>query len=66
MLTFLNRLQFLEPMDKFYLELAERRLLKLNSSDLFVKKHDWIRKQSAIHHPDSQKVRQVVGRTNKR
>lgn len=52
-------------MDNFYLESAERRLLKLNSTDVFIKKRDWIRKQSAIYHPDSHKVRQVVGRTNK-
>lgn len=53
-------------MDSFYLELAERRKLKLKSSDVMIKKKDWIRKQSALYHPDAQKIRQVVTRTNKR
>lgn len=53
-------------MDNHYLELAERRLLKLSSSDVLVKKRNWLQRQSLLHYPDSQKVRHVIGRGGKR
>lgn len=63
---FIFSLKLLEPTDNHYLELAERRLLKLNSSDTLVKKRNWIERQSMMHYPDVQKVRHVITRSGKR
>ncbi|KAI4455800.1 (e3-independent) e2 ubiquitin-conjugating enzyme [Holotrichia oblita] len=62
----IKKLKILEPLENCYLELAERRLLKLAASDIMTRKRDWIRKQSALHRSDSQKVLHVVNRNNKR
>ncbi|KAF5306922.1 hypothetical protein FQA39_LY00152 [Lamprigera yunnana] len=64
--TDFKKLKVVEPLENSHLELAERRLLKLNLSDVLVKKRDWIRKQSALHQPEHHKVLHIVNRTTKK
>ncbi|KAK5641416.1 hypothetical protein RI129_009963 [Pyrocoelia pectoralis] len=60
------RLKVVEPVEDSHLELAERRLLKLNFSDVLLTKKDWIRKQSVLHQPEHHKVLHIVNRTSKK
>ncbi|KAF5302090.1 hypothetical protein FQR65_LT08640 [Abscondita terminalis] len=61
-----KKLKVVEPIENSHLELAERRLLKLSSSDVLIKKRDWVRKQSALHQPEHHKVLHIVNRTSKK
>lgn len=62
----IKKVKLLEPMDSHYLELGEIRFLKLNSSDVLVKKKYWLQKLCALYNPEFQKIRHVVTRNNKR
>lgn len=62
----IKKLKVLQPVEAQYLELAERKLLKLNSSDVIMKRRDWLRKQSALHRRTVQKSAHVIRRSNKR
>lgn len=59
-------MKLFEEMDSFYLELGQRRMLKLSTGDVILKKRDWIRKQSTLHCPVVHKTKHVVSRINKR
>ncbi|KAK4874199.1 hypothetical protein RN001_013559 [Aquatica leii] len=61
-----KNLKVVEPIENSHLELAERRLLKLNPSDILIKKRDWIRKKSALHQPEHHKVLHIVNRTSRK
>ncbi|KAJ8934016.1 hypothetical protein NQ314_013652 [Rhamnusium bicolor] len=56
----MKKLKVLEHPSDTCLELAERRLLKLSSGDVLLKKKDWVRKLSVSYRPDTQKVRHIV------
>lgn len=62
----IKKLKVLQPVEAQYLELAERKLLKLNSSDVIMKRRDWLRKQSALYRKSVQKSPHVLRRSNKR
>lgn len=59
-------MKLFEPMEAFYLELGERRMLQLYSTDSLLRKRDWMRKQSAQYLFSNQKTKRVVSRVNKR
>lgn len=60
-----KRLKVFERLSDACLELAERRLLKLNSHDILLKKKDWVRKLSLMYRPDVPKVRHIVNCSSK-
>ncbi|KAF7284596.1 hypothetical protein GWI33_021878 [Rhynchophorus ferrugineus] len=60
-----KKLKVLEHPSDTCLELAERRLLKLNSHDVILKKKDWIRKLS-LNRSELPKVRHIVSKINSR
>lgn len=62
----IKKLKVLQPVEAQYLELAERKLLKLNSSDVLMKRKDWLRKQSALHIRNVQKSSHMIRRCSKR
>lgn len=62
----IKKVKVLQPVEAQYLELAERKLLKLNSSDVLMKRRDWLKKQSALHRRSAQKSAHVIRRNNKR
>ncbi|XP_050297992.1 (E3-independent) E2 ubiquitin-conjugating enzyme UBE2O isoform X2 [Anthonomus grandis grandis] len=50
----------LEHLSDTCLELLERKLLKLGSHDVLLKKKDWTRKMSLMYRPEVPKVRHIV------
>ncbi|KAL1494346.1 hypothetical protein ABEB36_009958 [Hypothenemus hampei] len=55
-----KKLKVLEHPSDTCLEPLERRLLKLSSHDVLLKKKDWIRKLSLAYRPENSKVRHIV------
>ncbi|ERL91430.1 hypothetical protein D910_08761 [Dendroctonus ponderosae] len=53
----IKKLQVLEHPSDTALELMDRRLLKLNSHDILLRKKDWVRKLSIMHRPEAIRVR---------
>lgn len=62
----IKKLQILQPVEAQYLELAERKLLKLNAMDVIVKRTDWLRKQSVLYRRGLQKSPHLMRKSNKR
>ncbi|XP_018333707.1 (E3-independent) E2 ubiquitin-conjugating enzyme UBE2O [Agrilus planipennis] len=49
----IKNLKVVEPVEKAHLvDLAERRMLKLSSSDVLLKKKDWVKKQWSLYQPE--------------
>lgn len=61
----LPRLKVLEHPSDTCLELLDRKLLKLSSHDVLLKKKDWIKKLSLIYRPEVPKVRHIVNCNSK-
>nr|XP_023016652.1 probable ubiquitin-conjugating enzyme E2 23 [Leptinotarsa decemlineata] len=60
----IKKLKVLEHPSDTFLELSDRRLLKL-STDVLLKKKDWIKKLSVSYRPDIPKVRHIVSCNSK-
>ncbi|XP_066140426.1 (E3-independent) E2 ubiquitin-conjugating enzyme UBE2O [Euwallacea fornicatus] len=60
-----KKLKVLEHPSDTCLELMDRKLLKLSSHDVLVKKKDWVRKLSLIYRPEVPKVRHIVNTNSK-
>ncbi|CAG9854714.1 unnamed protein product [Phyllotreta striolata] len=56
----IKKLKVLEHPSDTFLELADRRLLKLSTGDVLLKKKDWTKKLSLMYRPEIPKVRHIV------
>ncbi|XP_072403360.1 (E3-independent) E2 ubiquitin-conjugating enzyme UBE2O [Diabrotica undecimpunctata] len=61
----IKNLKVLERASDTFLELTDRRLLKLSSSDILLKKKDWTKKLSLVYRPELPKVRHIVSCNSK-
>ncbi|KAG5878407.1 hypothetical protein JTB14_029680 [Gonioctena quinquepunctata] len=61
----IKKLKVLEHPSDTFLELSDRRLLKLSAADVLLKKKDWIKKLSASYRSDIPKVRHIVSVNSK-
>ncbi|XP_056643108.1 (E3-independent) E2 ubiquitin-conjugating enzyme [Diorhabda sublineata] len=61
----IKKLKVLEHPSDTFLELSDRKLLKLSSGDVLLKKKDWMKKFSLMYKPDVPKVRHIVSCNSK-
>lgn len=54
------RLRVIKHSNDLYVDLSERKLLKLSQNDVLINKKEWIRKLSTTYRPDVYKVRHIV------
>ncbi|CAG9767184.1 unnamed protein product [Ceutorhynchus assimilis] len=61
----IKTLKVLEHPSDNSLELGERRILKLTSRDVLLKKKEWYKKLSILHRPEVPKIRHIVSCSSK-